>query len=314
MIHVTLPDISLLSKYFLIIAIALVLLNIVLSSSLAFFRNDAMHKCERKKLFINIAIFFLMISLIALSVYAYQDDVRSVLLGTPLLAISVVFTFMFAWGIIHMKSISGCAIEVLETLVGVIEAGDQNLDGHSLHVQELSMLMYDQLPFVCRIRISPIDLQYASLLLDVGKLGVPREIINKTGKLLPHERELIQKHPEICVALFEQFPSFKKVTHWIKYHHERVDGSGYYHLKGEEIPFVSRLLAVADTYSAITMDRSYKASLPYENAISELRLVAGSQLDSELVEIFCSIPKQKIAACKKNVHERMQKYNAGNFR
>jgi HD-GYP domain-containing protein (c-di-GMP phosphodiesterase class II) len=159
-----------------------------------------------------------------------------------------------------------------------------------------------------------MNLQYASLLLDIGKLGIPRSIINKKGKLLPEERELIQKHPEICMEILSSIPSLKTITFWIKYHHERVDGTGYYHLKGEEIPLASRILAIADTYSAITMDRSYRPSLPYENAISELRLVAGKQLDGELVELFCSIPKSKITVCMNDVRNRMKKYQSGTFR
>lgn len=313
MIQISVFDITILSKYFIVFGTIIMLAN-MLSASVYFFKKDAMHKCERRKTVLNSLVQCVMLAHVAFSVFAYIDDTRSILFGMPLLVISFVFTILLLWAFTHMKSISSCAMEVLETLVGVIEAGDKNLDGHSLHVQNLTMLIYDYLPFSYRIKINPTNLQYASLLLDVGKLGVPREIIDKMGKLQPRERELIQKHPEICVTLFQEFPAFKTVMKWIKYHHERVDGSGYYHLKGEEIPLASRLLALADTYSAITMDRSYKASLPYENAVSELRLVAGTQLDSELVKIFCTIPRTKITACMNDVRNRMKKYQAGNFR
>ena len=205
-------------------------------------------------------------------------------------------------------------MEVLETVVGVIEAGDENLDGHSLHVQNLTMLIYDYLPLGIRKSINPINMQYASLLLDIGKHGIPRSIIDKKGKLLPEEKELIQRHPEICVKLLEGIPSFKNVATWVKYHHERVDGSGYHKLKGSEIPIESRILAVADTYSAMTMERSYKPSLTHEAAIAELRIVAGRQLDAAIVDIFCSIPAQKVAECMADAKLRMKKYEAGSFR
>ena len=227
---------------------------------------------------------------------------------------TVVFLILTRCATMYIEGIESVSIDVLKALVGVLEAGDPNLDGHSLHVQRLSMLLYEFLPPDDRILINPYNLKCASLLLDIGKLGIPRSIINKSGKLGKDEWEIMRRHPEIGVKILKQIPSFSEILPWIKYHHERVDGNGYYHLASSEIPIESRIIAIADTYSALTMNRSYKARLPYDDAIAELKLCAGSQLDKELVEIFCSIPIRRIEACMTEVLETMKCYEEENFR
>ena len=206
------------------------------------------------------------------------------------------------------------SIEIIEMLIGVIEAGDSNLDGHSLHVHNLTMLLYDHLPFSYKRKVNKDDLEYASLLLDIGKLGVSRRILGKSGKLEGDEWAMMKRHPEIGVKILGSVKYFDRISDWVLYHHERVDGSGYYKLTGDQIPLASRIMAVADTYSAITRARSYKPSYDYEEATAELRLVAGTQLDEELVKIFCSIPTKRIAACMEDVHKRMERLGDENFR
>ncbi len=205
-------------------------------------------------------------------------------------------------------------IDIMEMLIGVIEAGDSNLDGHSLHVHNLTMLLYDYLPFSYKIKVNATDLEYASLLLDIGKLGVAGNILNKSGKLKGAEWEAMRRHPEISVKILGSVKYFDRISDWVLYHHERVDGKGYYKLKGDQIPLASRIMAVADTYSAITMTRSYKPAYTYEDAIAELKLVAGSQLDEKLVRIFCEIPINRIASCMEDVKSRMARYSDESFR
>ena len=143
-------------------------------------------------------------------------------------------------------------------------------------------------------QIKQIDLEYAALLHDIGKLGVPEVILNKPGKLDDEEWELMKKHPQIGVKFLKPIESFNKVSPWILYHHERIDGKGYYGMAKEDIPFVSKLLAICDTYSALTMRRSYKNPKTHEEAIEIIKSVAGTQLDKELVEIFLTIPKEEL--------------------
>lgn len=302
------------AEYLVFIGTLLMLIDFLISIFYLFIRNDAIYNNSGKNFVTNIILTVVETSFIILSMVVFSNDTLCIIFSIPMITFSVIFTLMLCWGFTQMSGLSSRSMKVFETLVGVIEAGDENLDGHSLHVQNLTMLIYDYLPFFDKMRINPINLQYASLFLDIGKLGIPRSIINKKGKLTQKEKELIQRHPEICIDIFEKIPSFTTVTYWVKYHHERVDGNGYYHLKGKDIPLASRILAVADTYSAITMDRSYRPSLPYENAIAELKLVAGRQLDSDIVDIFTSIPKKKIITCMDNVRGRMKRYQTGDFR
>ena len=107
----------------------------------------------------------------------------------------------------------------------------------------------------------------------------------------------MKNHPKIGVKFLEPIESFEKVSPWILYHHERVDGKGYYGKYADEVPFVSKMLAICDTYSAITMRRSYKEPRTHEEAIKIIREVAGTQLDSELVDIFVNIPKEELEKC-----------------
>lgn len=207
-----------------------------------------------------------------------------------------------------MAFISKRNMDILETLVCVLEAGDPNMDGHSLHVHYLTMLLYDYLPYKEKRKINKADLSFASLVFDVGKYGVPGRVLNKPGKLKNEEWELMKKHPDTGARIFKSLGKFDRVSEWILYHHERMDGNGYYRLKGSDIPLPSKMIALADTFSSITMTRSYKPTLTYENATAELKLAAGSQLDSELVDIFCSIPMEKVEECIKAVQKKINIY------
>ncbi len=189
------------------------------------------------------------------------------------------------------------SLEVAETLIGVIEARDSNLNGHSRNVQMLCMCLYRHLPPKMKEGVSPVNFEYAALLHDVGKLGVPEAILNKPGKLDPDEWDVMKQHPRIAMDLLKTLPSFEEIKDWILYHHERIDGKGYYGIPGDKIPMAARIIAVCDTYSAITMRRSYKDKRTYEEAIGIIKDVAGSQLDKDIVSIFMKIPKEELHLC-----------------
>ena len=210
---------------------------------------------------------------------------------------------------IHVRKNRTAAI--LELLVGIIEAGNPNLEGHSLYVHNLTMALWEFMPFWYRLSVDQTDLHYASLLLDIGKSVIPDTIMERAGKLGKADWEIIKKHPDLGVNMLKDVPGMGKALSYIMYHHERIDGTGYHQLKGNQIPLGARMLAIADTYSAITMNRSYKASLSYAEAISELRLAAGTQLDEELVGYFCNIPMSKIDSCLEDVMSKMNRYLEG---
>ncbi|WP_303820840.1 HD-GYP domain-containing protein [Ruminococcus flavefaciens] len=212
--------------------------------------------------------------------------------GSIFVAIMLTITFML------MSRTKERSIDIAEVLIGVIDARDPNLNGHSRHVQNLTMLLYEYIPSPKKKLINPVSLEYAALMHDVGKLGIPEIILNKPDKLTDEEWQVMKKHPEIGVKILEPLKSFRHVFPWILYHHEHIDGTGYHGLKGWRIPYASRIIAIADTYSAITMKRSYKEPRSHDEALAIMQSVAGTQLDSDLVEIFCNIPKNKVLACK----------------
>ncbi len=189
------------------------------------------------------------------------------------------------------------SIDVAEVIIGAIDARDPNLNGHSRHVQNITMTLFRYLPPQMRADINPVSLEYASLVHDVGKLGIPEAILNKPGKLTEEEWEIMKRHPKIGVEVLKSLHSFEMVMPWIEYHHERMDGKGYYGIPGDRIPLAARIIAVADTYSAITMQRSYKAPRTHDEAITIIKEAAGTQLDAQLVSIFCNIPKEELIAC-----------------
>ena len=189
------------------------------------------------------------------------------------------------------------SLEVAETLIGVIEARDPNLNGHSRNVQLLSTCLYKYLPANLKENINFVNFEYAALLHDVGKLGVPESILNKPGKLDPEEWEVMRLHPMIAMDLLKSLPSFDEIKDWILYHHERIDGNGYYGIPGDEIPMAARIIAVCDTYSAVTMRRSYKDERTHEEAMDIIRKASGTQLDPAITQVFMTIPKTELEAC-----------------
>ena len=136
--------------------------------------------------------------------------------------------------------------------------------------------------------------QLAALLHDVGKIGVPTEVLNKPGHLDDDEWLEIQRHPSIGERIAGEASMFQEVARVIRHHHERPDGSGYPdHLRGSDIPEASAIIGLADAYNAMTQSRSYRSALPPERAIEELRRGAGTQFQSRLVDLFVAILHSK---------------------
>lgn len=221
------------------------------------------------------------------------DLVMAMILFGGSIFVAIVLTLMFNL----LDTAKSRSIDIAEVLVGVIDARDPNLNGHSRHVQKLTMLFYEYLPASIRRGINPVSLEYAALMHDVGKLGVPESILNKPAKLEPEEWAVMKRHPKVGVKILEPLQTFNHITDWILFHHERIDGNGYYSQPGDQIPLPARIISIADTYSAITMRRSYKAPKTHEDAIQIIKDVAGTQLDAELVKYFMTIPKERLIQC-----------------
>ena len=178
-------------------------------------------------------------------------------------------------------------LNTVEALVQALEAKDTYTSGHSERVGKLVVAMAEEIK-MSEEKIQ--SLKYAAVLHDVGKIGVSEIILNKEGKLLDSEWEAIRSHPVIGQTIIKGIKFLFDIGLIVRHHHEHYDGMGYPDgIKGIEIPLESRIIAVADTYDAITSDRSYRKGSTHDEAIAELKKVSGSQLDPELVEIFCKV-------------------------
>jgi HD-GYP domain-containing protein (c-di-GMP phosphodiesterase class II) len=125
------------------------------------------------------------------------------------------------------------------------------------------------------------------LLHDVGKIGIPDDILRKPGRLTAREYDILKQHGALGDLLIGNMPDVGHIRACVRYHHERWDGQGYLvGLAGANIPLIARVLAVADAYSAMTTTRPYRKAMPVERALAELRSVAGTQLDGDAVEAF----------------------------
>jgi HD-GYP domain-containing protein (c-di-GMP phosphodiesterase class II) len=185
--------------------------------------------------------------------------------------------------------------EIIMTLVNTVEAKDKYTRGHSEHVANITELIYINLPNKTKKKINFSILMDAAVLHDVGKIGISESILNKPGGLTPEERQIIEEHPKIGRHILEN-TSYQSVAEILCYHHERIDGTGYYKLSADQIPLESKIISVADTFSTLFTDRVYRPKKTYKESIDILMSVAGTQLDKEIVRIFCSIPEHEIEA------------------
>ena len=132
-----------------------------------------------------------------------------------------------------------------------------------------------------------------ALLHDIGKIGVPDEVLNKHGKLTDEEFEMIKSHTTKGYEAQKDISVMPELATGARSHHERPDGKGYpNHLKGDEIPRVAKVIAVADTFDAMYSTRSYRARMNFDKAVEIIRNAAGTQLDPEVVEAFLRLAER----------------------
>lgn len=183
-----------------------------------------------------------------------------------------------------------CALQTLSALIGSIRAKDNVTGGHSQRVMDIACKIGERLGY----EGEDFELlKYASMLHDIGKIGIPEEILNKPGSLTDEEFEEIKKHPIISVDILKDLKFFKKVLEPILQHHERFDGKGYPHgIEGEKINIFARILSVADAFDAMISDRPYRKALKVEQALEELNKYKGTQFDPKIVELVFDMYKE----------------------
>ena len=178
-------------------------------------------------------------------------------------------------------------LDMVQTLRYTVEAKDTYTRGHSDRVSEYSVLIGEKLGL-------PEDqiktLRIGGLFHDIGKIGIPDSILLKPDKLSDDEYSQIKNHPSIGAHILGSAEIFKDIIPIVKHHHERYDGNGYpSRLKGEEIPYIARIAAVADTFDAMTSRRSYRGPIDIEHVKEEIKRCEGTQFDPQIAEVFLDI-------------------------
>ncbi len=175
-------------------------------------------------------------------------------------------------------------------LAAAVDARDPYTHGHTERSTAYAVAIADQMMSHPEIALVPRFkelLTVAALLHDIGKIGVPDEILRKPAKLTPKEAQKMGEHPIVGAIILQPIKGMEEVAKAVKAHHERFDGGGYPDgLRGQEIPLMTRIISVADTFDSMTTDRPYRKRLSDEAAVQEIQECSGSQFDPVVVEAF----------------------------
>jgi len=172
----------------------------------------------------------------------------------------------------------------LEGWSHAMEIRDRETQGHSKRVTELTIRMARRMGFS---EEELVHIYRGALLHDIGKLGIPDDILNKPGPLDEHEMNIMRLHPQIAVDLISPIDYLKPALNIPRYHHEKWDGTGYPHgLVGETIPLEARIYAIIDVYDALTHDRPYRQKMSEKDALEFIKSQAGTHFDPAVLEVF----------------------------
>jgi putative nucleotidyltransferase with HDIG domain len=179
------------------------------------------------------------------------------------------------------------SLGIIETLARTLEAKDQYTEGHSQRVADYASLIAQEL----NLSLETIQkIRLASILHDIGKIGIPEQVLRKPAKLSAEEFEYIKSHPTIAARMLEPLDVLKPLVPWIEFHHERYDGKGYPKgIDGNVIPLGAKIISVADSFDAMTSDRPYRTALSQDVAIYEIRQNAGTQFDPVVAKTFLKV-------------------------
>lgn len=205
-----------------------------------------------------------------------------------------------------LKDLRELFYKTIKLIASALDAKDPYTHGHSLRVTMYSLILAKKLNLD---ETTLEEIETAGLLHDIGKIGIPQSILCKPGKLTDEEYEVMKSHPAQAEKMLMGIKKLTVVSNWLRAHHERWDGRGYpYGLKGEEIPISGRIIALADTYDAMTSTRSYRKALSHETAMEEIQRCSGTQFDPVLAELFVSL-SEEISAAKDDPETYYPKYS-----
>jgi putative nucleotidyltransferase with HDIG domain len=186
-------------------------------------------------------------------------------------------------------------MSTIKALACAVDAKDRYTHDHSGRVSRLCVMTARRLGINDRQSLRSVEL--AGLLHDIGKIGIPDAILCKPGRLTAEEFSLIKSHPSIGGRIVRKVNGLEDVAVAIEHHHERHDGMGYpAGLAGEDIPLLSKLLSVADTFDSLTSNRSYREATAVEDALQEILRCTGTQFDPKVAETFCAVVTEAAAS------------------
>ncbi len=211
-------------------------------------------------------------------VYVYPSIITTIVLIIAVSTIVKNITYMNETIRTHGQ-IKALSVEVMEALAHTIDAKDEYTRGHSVRVAKYSKMIAEKMGLNAE---ECENVYYMGLLHDIGKIGVPNEIINKPARLTDDEYGVIKKHPVTGFDILAEIKTRPDLATGARWHHERYDGSGYPdHKTGEEIPLPARIISVADSYDAMTSNRSYRKYLPQDVVRGEIEANIGTQFDEQ---------------------------------
>jgi len=238
----------------------------------------------------------------------FFKDVHTALMRNILLygiiSLLIVFFYLYSFKRIHhfmekerrsSERLEQANLNVIHALVRTIDAKDRYTNGHSVRVAKYAMEIAKRMG---KSEEEQKLIYYAGLLHDVGKIRVPVEIINKPGRLTDEEFEQVKIHPITGYHILKDIYEDKKIAMGVKFHHERYDGKGYPSgLAERNIPEIARILGVADTYDAMTSNRSYRSALSQEKVRSEIEKGKGTQFDAEIADVMLQMMDEDKEYC-----------------
>ena len=190
-----------------------------------------------------------------------------------------------------LRHVQETYLATMKTLAQVVEAKDRTTRGHLDRAHSLGVELARRIDPELAERP---EVGYGFFLHDIGKVGIPEDILCKNGALSDPEWSVMREHPTIGAQIVAPIQFLGDAVQVIRHHHERFDGTGYpSRMRGEEIPLAARVFAVADSYDAMTSDRPYRDAMPKERALEEISGGSGSQFDPEVVEVFLDLAREE---------------------
>jgi diguanylate cyclase (GGDEF)-like protein len=222
-----------------------------------------------------------------------EDDVRLLEVLAPHAAAVIQNAVLYETVRDEAESLERTFVSTVEALANALEANDADTSSHARAISDLALSLGRRLELDAE---ALKRLELGALFHDIGKIGIPSEILTKPGPLTPEERVIVEAHPELGERILEPIERLADVRPIVRHCHERWDGAGYPdRLRGTEIPLESRIILVVDAYHAMTSDRPYRARRPHAEACETLRREAGRQFDPVIVDAFLTLAEEDLA-------------------